>query len=241
MKIIGSLIYRFGSFLLFVANKYFLNTIDSVHSSVPLSEQEHVRKAWAEDGGNKILRFDYDLKPSSLVMDLGGYEGQWASDIHSRFQCGVLVFEPIQRFSDEIKNRFIKNKKISVYQYGLGPLDARMNICVDGNASSLFKTGGNVEKISIVSFRRFIEENSIKNIDLLKINIEGGEYDLLDYLIDQGLIAQIDNIQVQFHRFVPDAEIRRKTIQLRLVKSHHLTYEYPFIWENWRRRFVDKK
>jgi hypothetical protein len=54
-------------------------------------------------------------------------------------------------------------------------------------------------------------------------------------MIDTGLIAEIDEVQVQFHDFVPDARGRMDEILADLALSHEPTYRYPFVWENWRR------
>jgi hypothetical protein len=43
----------------------------------------------------------------------------------------------------------------------------------------------------------------------------------------------VSNVQVQFHDFVPDAERRMRRIQEKLGKTHSLTYQYLFVWENW--------
>jgi hypothetical protein len=40
-------------------------------------------------------------------------------------------------------------------------------------------------------------------------------------------------IQVQFHDFVADADRRMAAIQSRLRATHHTTYQYPYVWENW--------
>ena len=82
--------------------------------------------------------------------------------------------------------------------------------------------------------KAFFDRNGIGEIDLMKINIEGGEYEFLEYLLDTGLAVKIKNVQVQFHDFVPNAETRTKSIQERLSQTHSLTYQYEFVWENWR-------
>ena len=69
----------------------------------------------------------------------------------------------------------------------------------------------------------------------MKINIEGGEYELLDRLLDTGLINIIDNLQVQFHDHVDGAIGRMQRIQSRLGTKFNLTYQVPFVWENWHR------
>ena len=48
-------------------------------------------------------------------------------------------------------------------------------------------------------------------IDLLKINIEGGEYEVLENLIENDLIKNIDNIQIQFHDFVFSRRKEKRT------------------------------
>jgi hypothetical protein len=49
-------------------------------------------------------------------------------------------------------------------------------------------------------------------------------------------VTGMRDIQVQFHDFVPDAEHRMRRIQQALEATHDLTFEYPFVWENWRRK-----
>ena len=81
----------------------------------------------------------------------------------------------------------------------------------------------------------FITKNNIKKVDLIKINIEGGEYALIKRLIDKGLINRFSNIQVQFHDFIPNAKELRNKLRTQLEKTHKLTYDFPFVWENWQR------
>lgn len=102
------------------------------------------------------------------------------------------------------------------------------------DGSSLFLQGKHTAEVTLVGAADFIRDNNIRGIDLMKINIEGAEYDLLEHLIDTGFVEHIKNIQVQFHDFVPNAEQRMRRIQQRLQQTHSLTYQYPFVWENWK-------
>lgn len=220
---VGQLLLRLGNILVAAANKYFL------------AEQNQHFMAWFRDSSAKPLRLEYDLERTSVVVDLGGYEGQWASDIFSMYQCRILIFEPVERFADAIRKRFAKNPQMTVYQFGLAAQEGTAELSLDENASSAFKTGERAETVRLVPAVSFFKENGISHIDLIKINIEGGEFDLLEHLIETDFIKNIDNIQVQFHSFVPDAERRMRAIQESLAKTHHLTYQYPFVWENWKR------
>ncbi len=188
---------------------------------------------WFKDKGDQTLRLNYLLNADSVVFDMGGYEGQWASDIFSMYGCYIHVFEPVKEFADNIRSRFKHNDKITVHQFGLAEANKTLDLSLEENSSSTFKSNGVTIKISLKPAMDFIKENSITKIDLIKINIEGGEYDLLESLIEDGFIKNITNIQVQFHDFVPDAETRMKAIQDNLQKTHRLTYQYIFVWENW--------
>ena len=189
---------------------------------------------WFQDKGDSTHRLQYDLNASSIVLDLGGYEGQWASDIYSRYCCTVHVFEPVQAYAENIQRRFAGNAHIQVYPFGLGATNTEIQIGLSNDGSSVFQKTAQTETGQLVEAKAFFDRNGIGEIDLMKINIEGGEYEFLEYLLDTGLAVKIKNVQVQFHDFVPNAETRMKSIQERLSQTHSLTYQYEFVWENWR-------
>lgn len=197
------------------------------------SEFQKEVNRWFKDNGDKSHRLNYDLNENSVVFDLGGYEGQWTSDIYSRYNCNIYVFEVLNEFYDIIKIRFARNQKIKVFPFGLANADKTEKISVMADKTSMFREGSNSKEIKLVEASGFIEKNSISKIDLMKINIEGGEFDLLSHLLDTGQAEKIVNIQVQFHDIIPNAEARMREIQQRLSKTHRLTYQYKFVWENW--------
>jgi hypothetical protein len=52
----------------------------------------------------------------------------------------------------------------------------------------------------------------------MSINIEGGEYDLLDHIIDNNLFSRIRCLQIQFHEIAEDSEVRRNYIHRRILR-----------------------
>jgi hypothetical protein len=78
-------------------------------------------RPWFAEDGDYTYRLNYDsLDKNSIVVDLGGYKGQWASDIFSKYQSRVFVFEPVAAYFNFIKDRFKANPNISVFQLALG-------------------------------------------------------------------------------------------------------------------------
>lgn len=190
---------------------------------------------WFAVKGDETLRLDYDLNEKSVVFDVGGYKGEFASDIFCKYNAVIYVFEPIKSFFQIIQNKFVKNSKVKIYNFGLAAKDEQMQISMSDNASSVFLKTKDSETIQLKSVVNFIQENNIQSVDLIKINIEGGEYELLESLIENNLINVFKNIQVQFHDFLlDDGKERMNKIQENLSKTHQITYQYGFVWENWQ-------
>jgi FkbM family methyltransferase len=202
---------------------------------IPVHPQQFRVIPWFKANGDKTLRLDYDeLSIDSLVFDLGGYEGQWSSDIYSKYNCAIFVFEPYPLYAENIRKRFAKNHKIRLFDMGLSAKSEELDLTISDDSSSTHKSGDRSVKIKVQQALEFFTTQAIDCVDLMKINIEGGEYDLLDHLLASNLILKVKNIQIQFHDFVPDAFERMKNIQKGLSKTHELTYQYEFVWENWR-------
>jgi len=212
------------------------NTIKSIRDYFKglFNEQEKTVNRWRKDNGEKF-RYQYNLNQNSTVFDLGGYAGQWTNDIYSKYNCNIFVFEPVETFFKKIEKRFKNNNKIKVFNFGLSNEDKEEEISIKDDASSLYVKGEKTSKIILKKASDFLNKNNLGKIDLMKINIEGGEYDLMEDIISSGIINQINNIQVQFHHFIDNAEERMKKIQKELEKTHHLTYQYKFVWENWEK------
>ena len=70
-------------------------------------------------------------------------------------------------------------------------------------------------------------------LDLVKVNIEGGEFELLDRMYEVGLLAKTRTVLVQFHEFGPDAYRARRRIRRHLSERHRETWGYPWVWERW--------
>lgn len=192
-----------------------------------------IHQEWVRDHGDALLRLNYPLDENSLVLDIGGYEGSWSKAIYGKYGCNINIYEPVKSFYEDIKNSFIDIGKVSVFNVGVSKEsgDAVIYVPEEGkDSSNIYTQNGTEERILLESIIDIIPEGGV---DLLKINIEGCEYGLLECLIESNLHLKVKNIQVQFHDFIPDAKCRRDKIRESLILSHKETYCYPFIWENW--------
>ena len=190
--------------------------------------------SWIRDNGDGTHRLNYNLNPQSIVIDAGGYKGEWAEEINQRYGCKVYIFEPVEKYYSIIEERFRNNSYVKIFKKGVSNSNSKIKIFDSEDSSSVYWGEGNSEEIELINFSNFLSEEGINSVDLLKVNIEGGEYDLLEGIINRGDQTKIKNIQVQFHRFVKGCVERRSKIREELSKTHSLTYDYEFIWENWQ-------
>lgn len=202
-------------------------------SNIFLSTQNQNVLRWKLVNGDKSLRINYPLNSNSVVFDVGGYIGEWSSDIYKKYKCYIYAFEPIPEYYMVIKKRFRHVKKIQVLNCGLAARTKYVNLHLAKDATSEYGASSKIQKVRLINIKEILSEYKIKTIDLIKLNIEGGEYDLLEYLIEADMIKKFKNIQVQFHRSVNAFEARTDRIQQSLSKTHSLTYQYPFVWESW--------
>jgi len=205
------------------------------------SKKQKIAKRWRMEGGDFQKRYEYDLSRESLVFDIGGYLGDWTSEIYSRYRCNIMIFEPVEEFADAISNRFSNIKNIHVFQIGLGGYTRDEIIAVSENASSIFmgsKGMHHMQNIRVVDIAEWISERDIGEISLMKVNIEGAEYELIERIIESNIIVTVKDLQIQFHEINKKSRSRMRKIQKNLEVTHYPTYQYEFVWENWTRHDI---
>lgn len=178
-------------------------------------------KTW-QDQNLEHIRYEYDLKPEDVVIDIGAYKGEWATAIYIKYQPKIIAIEPTEYIWD-LKCGTIINMAAGTH---LG----KMSFGGRAYYSSAFEEGDHEYKCFDIN--EVLGQHM--EIALVKINIEGAEYDLLNHIIDHGLHKRIKNIQVQFHQIdgVPYDKWYRE-IEMKLSLTHRRTWYYPFCWENW--------
>jgi FkbM family methyltransferase len=192
---------------------------------------------WKLRKGDERLSLQYPLDSDSVVFDVGAFTGGFTQQIFLKFNCYVYAFEPLKNYSDILKNKFKNNHKIKILDFGLFDKNKKILISNIGASSSIFSRveGEASELVEFRSFFEFVNDNSIKKINLLYMNIEGSEYNLMKHIIKTDYIKNIDHLQIQFHNYVEGSKQLRKQIRDELKKTHTCIFNFPFIWERWDR------
>jgi len=137
-------------------------------------------------------------------IDAGSHLGESTVSILDRFSFPLIhCFEPCQAVYPSLKNKFIDNSSVSVWNMGLANVNA--NLPFNENEfpflSSFFNLGplgyGNITNtynIPVMTLDTFASTNNIKKIDILKIDASGHELDILkgaQNLMSENLIKTV--------------------------------------------------
>jgi len=226
------------------ASRLFLLYVLRDASTVQSAEVTRLVRAevtrWFRDRGDENLRLDYpDLDENSVVFDLGGYKGDFAQAINEKYGCKVYLFEPHPEFFRICVDRFLLNTKVVPLNYGLSDKNGVFTLSDTADGSSFLNPNHfNAEGIEceVKEILSTLIKLGVAEIDLMKINIEGGEYPLLSHMASQSALTMVNQYQIQFHTFIDDAESMRDEIVRALSKTHDQTWCYTFVWENWKRK-----
>jgi len=189
---------------------------------------------WIEDNGDYTHSLEHGLTPDSVVIDLGGYTGVWAEQIVKRYNCNVYLVEPIFESWKTLFKKFESNSKVRILQGAVGISNTNKTMYVSQDSTSANSEIGEPEVVECRTIDYMLQQWDIEEVDLLQINIEGDEYELLEYMLNTGAIDKVKTLQVQFHLGIKDATEKHKTICEGLEeRGFKIKYSYPFVWEAW--------
>jgi FkbM family methyltransferase len=196
-----------------------------------MENHNHMLNQFFSNGGDDAHLYNFSLNSTSVIFDIGSFDGEYFNVMYAKYKCTIHAFEPVESFY--LQTNVNLPQKIKLNNFALGKENSTFTIAIAGNASSAFLEGNRIE-CKKVNFTDYIRDNKVETIDLLKVNCEGGEYELLETIISSGYIKNISNIIVQFHYLSDEPEVRRQIIVDALEKTHDVVFSYSFVWEGWK-------
>lgn len=173
-----------------------------------------------------------NTSPSSVTFDIGSYKGDSLLKLRSKVQGTIHGFEPIVTFGLACRERIKDFPYTYVHPIGIGDADEYKLLFVAEDNTSEFIAFQNSEQCVFRSFFNVWNHLKIDTLDVLHMNIEGGEYAVFKSILQYGLLPKIKSIIVQFH-YPERYAAERKKIQTELQKTHTCVYDYAFVWERW--------
>jgi FkbM family methyltransferase len=185
-------------------------SLDSLYSK-PLPDKETigVLSQWTIVTGG--------LHPDSVIYSGGvGEDITFEQELIRRFGVTIHIFDPAPvaaRTVAQANTEGLLFKPVGLAASTTG----RFSIGGGTDSSTWLKAGGS-ETLSCTSLGREMEMNGHDFIDLLKIDIEGFEYDVLESCLANRI--PIKQICVEFHDFFPEIPKAKTRRMIRTLESH---------------------
>lgn len=213
---------------------------DEVPSAQAFLEQHRYAPAAYEIMASKAidphLLHRADIGADSVVWEVGAARGDGVADLRELSGGIVHAFEPHPGSIAHLEERFAGDDRVHVQPYALGRSDGTDVLELAGPGSSATGDRRGDFPTAEISFRDVVavfDELGTARVDLMEINIEGGEYDLLEGLLAAGLTPKVRYFLIQFHEWHPRSHSRRRRILRALAATHEEVWCYPWIWELW--------
>lgn len=217
------------------------------YADAPAAEREalertvyrrRARELWGAGLLDPHALYRADLGPDDVIIDVGAFRGEIAETLNDLYGAPVHAFEPALPYYSEMAARFGGRDQLQCYPFGLGRADATLEMDVAGLGSTLHHRLDGVEGFSTASVQirdvaAVLDELGLDHVDYMKINIEGGEFDLIDRLHESGWLPRTRYLLIQFHEWFDDAERRRWRARRQLRRTHEKLWDYPWVYELW--------
>ncbi len=146
-----------------------------------------------------------------VILDIGAHIGGWAINTMRAYPTGTIyAFEPVLETFNILK----KNIKLNHFERNIIPIHAAiapesgtMELFYDPQKSAFTSLSqrstnekGVKQQVKTVTLPDIIQEYELNYIDLVKSDIEGGEFEFLPKL-DKSITDIIGNFSVEYHLF----------------------------------------
>lgn len=178
------------------------------------------------------------VKEDDIVVDFGASYGPFSLYVIDRCPKKLYCVEPSKTlFPTLIKNFRVYNKDIvTLINKGIYSKNCQKSL------SDVFF---DQDPVDLITFKTFIEENSIDKINFLKMDMEGGEYDVfIDDNIDY-IINNIDFIIGEWHLGTPESKNKFKNFRDKYLKNFKnfkiidISNTWDITWDLYNDHFIE--
>ena len=141
---------------------------------------------------------------NATVLDIGANIGLfdlYINQVNPETSFKIYAFEPFRENVQLLKKNLEINKihNTVVIQKAVSSTDGTVYIDTTGTPDSIHLTDGTMgEAVESIKLSTFAKDNSLPKIDLLKMDIEGSEYDIFNTDFDY-IANNVDQIIMEFH------------------------------------------
>lgn len=184
--------------------------------------------------------YKFFLNKDDIVIDCGANVGEFIDKIYKK-GIKLYAFEPHPVAFESLVSKYKENEDILLFQKGVYHKNDKIKFYNHKNFSdttdwtvgtSIIKEKQNIDinnffEVEVVDFSEFIN-NLNKKIKIIKIDIEGAEFDLLESLINNNIHNKVDIFFVETHERIPGMHEKyislKKNIKKKNIKNIKLNW-----------------
>ena len=202
-----------------------------------------ISKQWIGNHYGGFYLAKNSLNKSSITYSIGiGNDISFDEEIMDSFGCKVFAFDPTPKSVEWVKQN-VSRKKFIFSPVGIANKCGTRKFYLPKNSNHIsgsinhVKTINNSNSIDLKfeSLKNVMKDNNHLKLDLLKMDIEGAEYEVIDHIEENNI--DIKQILVEFHpHFEKNGKIKTKQAIKKLEKMGYSCFglsdsflEYSFI------------
>lgn len=145
------------------------------------------------------------LGADSVIVDAGAHRGEFSHLLMDRFACRCVLIEANPTLADSLE----AGESDQILRAALSDRDGETDFVFSDNpeAGSIALSSGGAEggstTVRTLSLESVLRIAGADHLDLLKLDIEGAEFDLLQHTPDP-VLERIHQLTIEFHDFLPD-------------------------------------
>lgn len=180
-----------------------------------LKVQIEIPKKWLGSEYGGFFLAENSINSNSIVYSFGiGKDISFDSDLIKDASCKIYAFDPTPSSLDWLKSQNLPFE-FNYFDFGISNLSGWVNFYLPVNSNfvsgslSLHDSVDNQSRISVRmrTFAEIAKEFKHEKIDLVKMDIEGAEYDVIESILDSEI--EVKQILVEIHdRFYTDGRTR---------------------------------
>ena len=199
------------------------------------SFSEYHKKAITEEiFNNNIYEKVFKVREGDVVMDVGASIGPFTKSIISKNPKHIYCLEPSQvEFKTLVRNTF--GSPVTLVNKGIGSSNGYIE------SQQLF---GGENFMEVITFNKLLDLYNIDKIDFLKLDCEGGEYDIFNSQNIDFISNKISKISGEWH--LSNDELKSKFRNFRdkfLVRfNNYEVYSVDGVdikWDLWNEHFIE--
>ena len=201
-----------------LANKRTLQ-IGDVNVSFVIEDPEDLKRSIGHGESDVIKDFIHEIEAENTIWDIGANVGTY-SLFAGELGASVVAFEPDPDALGRLfQNINLNSSDISVCGFALGEKDGEATLIKSGKSGHSKISNSDKGKKLHIGLRRG-DELDMKSPDIIKIDVEGAEYRVLQGL--EGILPEVDILYIEIHEEVSNDKL------IQFMHKHGFTPSHRF-------------